>query len=194
MLHRNHILPAAWPLRDNDTKKAKKLLLTHPHTPQVNFTGTDVTDSDSDTEQMVIVSLKPAPCSEVFEEGCDAKEDRSIKVETNFDSITLQESVLEEPLVEERDRGSSISEQVSEPLVQVEEVEEVVEEANVSEFQVRKSARDRRVPERYGAYLSHQHSVTRDWENRAMFLVSLVDIFPDKSDNLFEAILKLIMT
>ena len=190
-------MPVAWQLRDNETEKAKKPLVKHPHTPQVNITGTDVSDSDSETEQMVIVSLKPAPSLEVLTEGCDAKEDISLNVETNFDSITLQESVLEEPFVEESSEGSSISEQASEPIVQVEEVEQVVEddlEANVSEFQVRRSARDRRVPERYGAYLSHQHSVTRDWEDKALFLVSLVDIFPDKSDNLFEAILKLIMT
>ena len=59
----------------------------------------------------------------------------------------------------------------------------------------RKSGRDRRIPDRYGVYLSHQQNVTHpsDMRERVELLISLVDIFPENKNVIFDAIMKLLI-
>ena len=51
--------------------------------------------------------------------------------------------------------------------------------AESPEEPIRRSERNRRVPDRYGPYLSHQPPSIPEWKEKANFLVSLAVVFPE---------------
>jgi hypothetical protein len=61
----------------------------------------------------------------------------------------------------------------------------------------RRSTRDKRFPERYGTYFSHQIKTVVDnehlWKDKVDFLMSLLKTFPEKKEDIFYALLKVIV-
>ena len=184
-LHRNHLQPLSSPLRE-EIISTPYSVCKKTKSDTILCSVSDIeseSESDSDIQTRVEISIVEDVPSAV-----NLTEDVSFPIISDVNPVSLQ--VESEP------------HQISDIHFQTDSDSKALDEDNVLPpveihvppvFEVRKSTRARKPPDRYGIAVSQQHSVHMDWQERASFLVYLVDIFPNKSNELYNAIIKIVV-
>ena len=109
-----------------------------------------------------------------------AEDTHSLSVE---DTINAHEHIND-------DVESSVNESADEEMESSDD--EITEESHATAPALRRSTRIRKQPERYGVAVTHQHSVHTDWQSRVAVLMELVSLFPQKIDDIYQHIIRLV--
>ena len=202
-LHRNHLMPLLQTLRDRSLEDTtSRTEREGPSSSSSSDATQHLNELEEENERMRChVTTKndiKTGTNERVQKDIDTGRNRNSDNESDIVENTDNESDNEEGLgiqntLDAHTDSDSEQEQDIDSLDQEnEQSDNDSEVTGDSHRSIRRSTRMRRPPDRYGIAFSHQHRACSDWKDRVSVLTHLVTVFPHKSDDLYEHIMRLV--
>ena len=198
-LHRNHLMPLLQnlretPLKDTTSHPNISISLSSKRTVQHHIEEI----ADDDDEVRCRIEKKNDTKVDELKEHDDVQSDHNAQKNEDDGSENNTDGESDE---NEHDVNNNIGDEHidSDPepehdiCTSDQKDEHSDSDSDDSHRSMRRSTRTRRPPNRYGLAITHQHRAYSDWKDRVAVLVHLVKVFPHKSEDLYEHIMRLII-